>query len=196
MTDGADINGPGIVFRNVENSQFHQACSFEDKLNNANAGICGAYKELWTKVPYVQKVLYREDPAPPQDNWFSELMNFEISSDIANQYKTLQDKYHPTREYALHPALSSAFYMPDENYGSERGGVRKGFRDSYYRPIIDLDITIPPFMNLYFHYLEVSAKLKAENILPVPEDRTSLSEKDKPVEKLRMITNKMPAGYT
>lgn len=191
MTDGADINGSGIIFEDVLRNPFPDACVFETKLNGTNAGICGAFKELWTKVPKIEKILYKEDPPAPQPNWFSELLNFTIDPNIAVDYKALQDKYHPTREYALHPALSSIFYHPDSDYGSNRGSVRKGLRDPYYRPILDLDITVPPFVNLYNHYKAVQRRLNEESLAPTPEIRADILKTERPVEKLR-INKKVP----
>jgi hypothetical protein len=183
MTDGADINGPGILFLDLERAAGNQ-CVFETKLNAANAGLSGAYRQLWTKVPHVQNEIYQSDPPPSQTNWFTELMSFTFDPGITSSYKAIQDKYHPTREYALHPALHSGFYLPDSEYGTPRGSVRKGLRDPYYRPILDLDVTVPPFINLYKHYKIVSSRIKGESLVASPTDKTDLSELYETTERL------------
>ena len=130
------LNDKGTVFHPPAASNSAYFCTFQRKFEDANAGLSGAYKSFWTKVPDVSDTLYKKTPPETQEKWFSELMNFTIDPAISEQYKTIQDKYHPERIYAVHPALNPIWYE----------GGRKGLRDPHYRPVIDIDTLLTPLV--------------------------------------------------
>jgi hypothetical protein len=170
-------------------------CSFELKLDFANAGLSAEYRELWTKVQNVSGNLYQESPPPPQTKWFSELMDFTVDSEISNKYKTLQDKYHPDRIYPLHPALNPIWYQPDSFYGSPRGQTRKGLRDPYYRPVVEINPSLPPLINLFNKYKSISDELtgKSQKLVPSqPFVNSSDFKENLPFSKPYSTPNNLP----
>lgn len=187
-----NLQTPGISFRPT-NASFHP-CSFELKINEANAGLSAAFRELWTKVEDVSNNLYQESPPQAQENWFSELLNTRIDSGITRQYKAIQDKYHPERVYAVHPALDPYWYQPDSFYGAVRGGTRKGLRDPYYRPVIEINPNIPPVVNLFNHYKQISDELLGKSSLVAPSENTlnSIPREESPLQSLNIIPRDIP----
>lgn len=198
-TDYQTINFNPLNFRTTFN-----VCSFQDKLNFANTGLSAAYKELFQPVskissstePYGEIVegylasdpergsvgnVYNSKEPKYYSNWFSYLnpynpttKTYTIDSKFVEETLRIQEKYYPNGVEPLHIAFDSFF----DQFG--------GSRSLSITPVIDIDPTIPPFMNVYFHAKKISNEIKNKTGLNLTETKLPVGMKDLKKEKQQL----------
>lgn len=205
---------PTINFNPLTYRDAFNACSFQNKLNFANSGLSGAYKQLFRPVPKIssyevpynmpmervesyiafdsergtQGHAYNPKEPVPKADWFTYLnpynpstRTYDIDGKFAEETLRIQNKYYPQGVSFCHPAFHPYF----DQFG--------GSRSEQITPVVDIDPTIPPVMNMYFHVKKIGAEIKAKSgsslvQQKLPPGIRSLQESTTPVKTIPETT--------